>query len=204
MVRPLLNYLDESLYLARRELSHDLVGFPSLREEVESRRDRLRQALLGGPFGPLATEGDPVGVGHGRNIPWRRATRIRGAARRRHVAQNAADSADVLAGSEVASIGSRGRPGVCNESIRFTSATEETTMATSAERMRALRERERRGRRRFTIGVTEDDFPHDCGARLRRRPQAPIRISRRKPSASSSPTCSLPVSNLPRVTASNH
>jgi hypothetical protein len=31
-------------------------------------------------------------------------------------------------------------------------------MATSAERMRALREPERRGLRRFTIGVSEDDL----------------------------------------------
>ena len=31
-------------------------------------------------------------------------------------------------------------------------------MATSAERMRALRERERRGLRRFTIGVSADDL----------------------------------------------
>ena len=31
-------------------------------------------------------------------------------------------------------------------------------MATSAERMRALRERERRGLRRFTISVSEDDL----------------------------------------------
>jgi hypothetical protein len=31
-------------------------------------------------------------------------------------------------------------------------------MATSAERMRALREREGRGLRRFTIGVSEDDL----------------------------------------------
>ena len=31
-------------------------------------------------------------------------------------------------------------------------------MGTSAERMRALRERERRGLRRFTIGVSEDDL----------------------------------------------
>jgi hypothetical protein len=31
-------------------------------------------------------------------------------------------------------------------------------MATSAERMRALRERERRGLRRFTIAVSEDDL----------------------------------------------
>ena len=31
-------------------------------------------------------------------------------------------------------------------------------MATSAERMRALRERQRRGRRRLTIEVTEDDL----------------------------------------------
>jgi len=32
----------------------------------------------------------------------------------------------------------------------------ETTMATSTGRMRALRERERRGLRRFTIGVSKD------------------------------------------------
>jgi len=31
-------------------------------------------------------------------------------------------------------------------------------MATSAERMRAPRERERRGLRKFTIGVSEDDL----------------------------------------------
>jgi hypothetical protein len=31
-------------------------------------------------------------------------------------------------------------------------------MATSAEPIRALRERERRGLRRFTIGVSEDDL----------------------------------------------
>jgi hypothetical protein len=31
-------------------------------------------------------------------------------------------------------------------------------MATSTKRMRALRERERRGLRRFTIGVSEDDL----------------------------------------------
>jgi hypothetical protein len=34
----------------------------------------------------------------------------------------------------------------------------ETTMPTSAERMRALRERERRGLRRLTIDVSEDDL----------------------------------------------
>ena len=39
----------------------------------------------------------------------------------------------------------------------------------STERMRALREQERRGLRRFTIGASEDDLPRDCGARLRRR-----------------------------------
>ena len=37
-------------------------------------------------------------------------------------------------------------------------ATEGEHMGTSAERMRALRERERRGLRRFTIGVSEDDL----------------------------------------------
>jgi hypothetical protein len=31
-------------------------------------------------------------------------------------------------------------------------------MATSTERMRALRERKRRGLRKFTIGVSEDDL----------------------------------------------
>jgi hypothetical protein len=31
-------------------------------------------------------------------------------------------------------------------------------MATSTKRMRVLRERERRGLRRFTIGVSEDDL----------------------------------------------
>ena len=31
-------------------------------------------------------------------------------------------------------------------------------MATSAERMKALRERERRGLRRLTVGVSEDDL----------------------------------------------
>jgi hypothetical protein len=34
----------------------------------------------------------------------------------------------------------------------------ETTMATSAERMRALRERQRRGLGRLTIDVSEDDL----------------------------------------------
>jgi hypothetical protein len=37
-------------------------------------------------------------------------------------------------------------------------ATEGQNMATSAERMRALRERERRGLRRFTVSVSEDDL----------------------------------------------
>ena len=37
-------------------------------------------------------------------------------------------------------------------------ATEGQHMATSAERMRALRERERRGLRRLTIDVSEDDL----------------------------------------------
>ena len=44
-----------------------------------------------------------------------------------------------------------------------------TVMATAAERMRALRDRARRGLRRFTITVNADDPPRDCGARLRRR-----------------------------------
>jgi hypothetical protein len=35
---------------------------------------------------------------------------------------------------------------------------EETTMATSAERMKGLRERERRGLRSFTVPVSEDDL----------------------------------------------
>ena len=37
-------------------------------------------------------------------------------------------------------------------------ATEGQNMATSAERMRALRERQRRGLRRLTIEVSEDDL----------------------------------------------
>jgi hypothetical protein len=37
-------------------------------------------------------------------------------------------------------------------------ATEGQNMATSAERMRALRERQRRGLRRFTVPVSEDDL----------------------------------------------
>jgi hypothetical protein len=37
-------------------------------------------------------------------------------------------------------------------------ATEGQNMATSAERMRALRERQRRGLRRLTIDVSEDDL----------------------------------------------
>jgi hypothetical protein len=37
-------------------------------------------------------------------------------------------------------------------------ATEREHMATSAERMRALRERQRRGLRRLTIEVSEDDL----------------------------------------------
>ena len=54
-----------------------------------------------------------------------------------------------------------------------------------------LRERERRGLRRFTIDVSEDDLGviAEHGYEV---PQAPTRISRRKPSVSSSPTCSPP------------
>jgi hypothetical protein len=37
-------------------------------------------------------------------------------------------------------------------------ATEREHMATSAERMRVLRERQRRGLRRLTIDVSEDDL----------------------------------------------
>jgi hypothetical protein len=37
-------------------------------------------------------------------------------------------------------------------------ATEGQNMATSAERMRALRERQRRGLQRLTIDVSEDDL----------------------------------------------
>jgi hypothetical protein len=65
--------------------------------------------------------------------------------------------------------------------------------ADSTEQMRALRERERRGPRRFTIGVSEDDLgviaEHGYEGAARRQPQT----SRRKPStSSSSPTCSPP------------
>jgi hypothetical protein len=40
----------------------------------------------------------------------------------------------------------------------LSSRQREEHTATSAERMRALRERERRGLRRLTIGVSEDDL----------------------------------------------
>ena len=55
--------------------------------------------------------------------------------------------------------------------------------------MRALRERERRGLRRLTIGVSEDDLRVIAGAATK-APQAPTRMSGRKPSTSSSPTYS--------------
>jgi hypothetical protein len=42
--------------------------------------------------------------------------------------------------------------------VHHLSAEGESAMATSAERMRALRERARRGLRRFTIEVSEDDL----------------------------------------------
>jgi hypothetical protein len=71
-------------------------------------------------------------------------------------------------------------------------------MATSAERMRALKEREHRGPRTFTIGVSEDDLrviaEHGYeGAASTDHDQ------RAQASASSSPTCSPPRSA--RVTA---
>jgi len=59
-------------------------------------------------------------------------------------------------------------------------------MATSAARMRALRERRRRGFHKLTIQVSEI-----CGRSPRlamRAPQAPTTISRRKRLACSSPT----------------
>ena len=59
-------------------------------------------------------------------------------------------------------------------------------MATSAERMRALRERERRGIRRLTVDVSEGDL-QGIAQRATRVPQAPTTISRRTLSASSSP-----------------
>ena len=59
-------------------------------------------------------------------------------------------------------------------------------MATAAERMRALRERARRGIRRLTVDVSEDDLRRLRNAATK-VPQAPTTISRRKLSASSSP-----------------
>ena len=60
-------------------------------------------------------------------------------------------------------------------------------MATSAERMRALRERRRRGLRRLTIDVSEDDLrvmaKHGYEGVASTDP-----IKGRKPSAFSSPT----------------
>jgi hypothetical protein len=55
-------------------------------------------------------------------------------------------------------------------------------MARSAERMRALRkrERERRGLRRFTIGVSEDDL-RVIAEHATKVPQALTTISGRKP-----------------------
>jgi hypothetical protein len=50
------------LDLARRELSHDLVGLPTLRDEVERRRDRFGYTLLGSPFGPGVIERDSVTI----------------------------------------------------------------------------------------------------------------------------------------------
>jgi hypothetical protein len=57
-------------------------------------------------------------------------------------------------------------------------------MATSAERMRALRERARRGIRRLTVDVSEGDLQNAAT----RVPPAPTTISRLKPSACSSTT----------------
>jgi hypothetical protein len=57
-------------------------------------------------------------------------------------------------------------------------------MATSAERMRALRERARRGIRRLTVDVSEED-PRSA---VTKAPQAQTRISKRKRSGCSSTT----------------
>ena len=66
-------------------------------------------------------------------------------------------------------------------------------------RQNALRERERRGLRRFTIGVSEDDLRVIAESTATKAPQAPTTTCGRNPSASSSPTCSPPRSA--RVTA---
>ena len=52
-------------------------------------------------------------------------------------------------------------------------------MATAVERMRAHRERARRGLRRLTVDVSETDL-QAIAERGMRVPQAPITISRRK------------------------
>ena len=69
--------VDDSLHLARLKFINDLFGLPVLGEKVDSRRDRFRHALFGGPFGPGAIERDSVGICHGPNIPWQGAARIR-------------------------------------------------------------------------------------------------------------------------------
>jgi len=67
-------------------------------------------------------------------------------------------------------------------------------MATAAERMRAHRERARRGHRRFTISASADDLPviaehgYEGVLLAMRALQAPTTISRLKPSACSSTT----------------
>jgi len=61
-------------------------------------------------------------------------------------------------------------------------------MATSAERMRALRERERRGLRRLTRLMSARLIYKRSRNAVVRVPQAPITISRCKPSVFFSPT----------------
>jgi hypothetical protein len=71
-------------------------------------------------------------------------------------------------------------------------------MATSAERMRALREREPRGLRRFTISVSEDAL-RVIGSTATKTLQAPTRTADPRLSAFSLATA-LPVSTATRDT----
>ena len=64
-------------------------------------------------------------------------------------------------------------------------------MATSTERMRALREPERGGLRRFTIDASEDDLRVIAEHGYEGAASADLDCGR-KPSAPSSPTCSPP------------
>ena len=61
-VRPALDDVDDVLDLARRELNHDLVGLPVLRDEVERRCDRFGYAVLDSPFGPGGIERNSVTI----------------------------------------------------------------------------------------------------------------------------------------------